>query len=74
MLKTHEETLEKIVELEGDCLDSKYCSVCPFASKCLPEFLKTPRQRPSKPERFQMALDVLARNALLNDDDFPETK
>lgn len=72
MLKTHEDILERIVELDGNCLDAKLCSICPFASRCLPDFLKTPRERPTKPERLQMALDVLARNSLLNDDDFPE--
>lgn len=72
MLKTHEELLEKIVALDGNCLDAKLCSICPFASRCLPDFLKTPRDRWTKPERLQMALDVLARNSLFNDDDFPE--
>lgn len=72
MLKTHENVLDRIIELDGACLDAKLCSMCPFASRCLPDFLKTPRERPTKSERLQMALDVLARNSLLNDDDFPE--
>lgn len=61
--------LEKIVELEGDCLKADMCRECPFARNCLPEFLKTRRERPSRPERFNMALDKLTNISLLDDDD-----
>lgn len=71
MLKTHEEMLDRIVELDGDCLDAKNCSICPFAALCLPEFLKD-RKRPTKSDRVQMALDALTRNSLMDDDSFPE--
>jgi hypothetical protein len=71
LLKKHEETLDKIIDLDGDCLDAKICEVCPFASLCLPDFLHTSK-RPTKQERVQMALDTLTRNHLMADDDFPE--
>jgi hypothetical protein len=72
VLKTHEDTLERIAALGGNCLDAKICSFCPFASRCLPEFLKTPAYRPSQEERLSMALDALTRNSLLDDDIFPD--
>jgi hypothetical protein len=60
--------LEEIVAADGDCLKSAMCSVCPFAKKCLPQFLKPRNYRPSREERANMALDTLAKHALFDDD------
>jgi hypothetical protein len=62
------EILEKIVALDGDCLTAKMCKVCPFASKCLPQFLHGKQKSPSKDERLNLALDTLAYGVLLDDD------
>jgi hypothetical protein len=65
-LQTKEQILDKIIELDGDCLDAKLCKHCPFAPICLPDFL-VDRKRPTKSERVQLALDELARNSLMGD-------
>lgn len=57
--------LERIVELEGNCMESQRCKLCPFRGMCLPEFV---HQNPPTPEqRTKMALDVLAHHALVDD-------
>ncbi len=57
--------LSEIVAISGNCLESKRCSECPFRSVCLPEFLN-PRPL-TRPQRLNMALDVLSYNMLLDD-------
>jgi hypothetical protein len=70
MVTDHQiQILEKIVELKGDCLKADMCRDCPFAKQCLPEFLKVKRERPSKQERFNMALDKLTNISLFDDED-----
>lgn len=59
MEQKHKDVLQKIVDLEGHCLDKKLCEDCPFRLKCLPQFLKSPKTRPTKEERYQMALSKL---------------
>jgi len=59
--------LEKIIDLEGDCLSAGLCIQCPFKHDCLPEFLKTKKYRPSPPERLNLALDKIANTILLDD-------
>jgi len=59
--------LEKIISLDGDCLTAEICKECPFASKCLPQFLHGKQKRPSKQERLNLALDVIAQEVLLDD-------
>jgi len=59
-------TLEEIVKLDGQCLDSKRCQRCPFRAACLPEFLNP--VPPSQPQRLKMALDVLAHHYLIDDE------
>lgn len=66
--KEHADTLEEIVGLDGNCLNAKMCSRCPFASVCLPEFLNA---RPTKNQRKSMALDVLARHHLIGEEGDP---
>ena len=56
--------LQEIVELDGHCLKRERCLLCPFRSMCLPEFLNP--HPPSKSQRFNMALDVLTHNALMD--------
>lgn len=56
--------LQEIVELEGNCLKRERCVQCPFRSMCLPEFLNP--HPPAKSQRFNMALDVLTHNALMD--------
>jgi hypothetical protein len=62
------QTLEKIVELKGDCLDSKLCNQCPFKSKCLPQFLNF-KNRPTKEERFNLALDNIVNTTIMEEDE-----
>lgn len=59
--------LEKIVELQGDCLKVHLCTSCPFKTRCLPEFLNSAEKRPSKKERFNLALDAITNSALFED-------
>lgn len=61
--------LEEIVKLEGDCLKRERCEKCPFRTQCLPEFLVTPKLPPTKNQRLQMALDSIARNIVLGDEE-----
>lgn len=60
------DTLEEIVKLDGQCLDSKRCQKCPFRAICLPEFLNP--VPPSQPQRLKMALDVLTHHYLIDDE------
>ena len=59
--------LQEIIDVEGDCLDGIRCTVCPFRGGCLPEFLLDSNKRPTKNQRFQMALDVIVKNTVLED-------
>ena len=68
MNERQNQILEKIVELDGDCLSAKICKQCPFASRCLPQFLHGKQKSPSKDERLNLALDTLAYGVLLDDD------
>jgi len=57
--------LEEIVNLDGKCMDSKRCKLCPFRVMCLPEFLNpTP---PTPEQRRSMALDVMTHHALVDE-------
>jgi len=58
-------TLEEIVQLDGQCLDSKRCQRCPFRAMCLPEFLNV--VPPSEPQRLKMAQDILTHYYLIDD-------
>ena len=57
--------LEEIVELEGNCMHSQRCKVCPFRAMCLPEFLYQPPPTPE--QRAKMALDVITHHALVDE-------
>jgi len=70
MNERQNEILEKIVELDGNCLTAEICKECPFASKCLPQFLHGKQKRPSKDERLNLALDTMAHGVLLDDSSF----
>ena len=57
--------LEEIVSLDGKCMDSQRCKLCPFRVMCLPEFLNpTP---PTPEQRQKMALDVMTHHALVDE-------
>lgn len=60
------DALQEIVEREGNCLDAKLCSRCPFKSKCLPEFIKD--SPPTKNQRMMLALDAITCSQLMDDD------
>ena len=64
--QTDRDTLEDIVKLDGQCLDSKRCQKCPFRAICLPEFLNP--IPPSQPQRLKMAQDVLTHHYLIDDE------
>ena len=59
--------LDKIVELQGDCLKVHLCAFCPFKTRCLLEFLNGAEKRPSKGQRLNLALDAIASSVLLED-------
>lgn len=58
--------LEKIVDLEGNCMDSMRCGKCPFRSLCLPDFLNP--VPPTTQQRAKMAIDVLTHHSLMGED------
>ncbi len=65
--KNDADVLEQIVQLDGKCMDSKRCMLCPFRGLCLPEFINP--NPPTQHQRAQMALNVLAHHALVDDAD-----
>ena len=56
--------LQEIVDLEGKCLESNRCKVCPFRAICLPDFLNT--RPPTASHREKLAMDVLTHHALID--------
>lgn len=73
MIDAHKKILSEIVALDGKCLDPEIrCKACPFASVCLPDFIRGNKDRPSQQERANMAADILARHELLGADDDPQ--
>lgn len=64
--KSDEDVLQKIVELDGDCLSPERCQKCPFRSMCLPEFCNP--VPPTKNQRRNLALNILTHNCLIDDD------
>lgn len=60
--------LEQIVMLEGKCMDSQRCKLCPFRGMCIPEFIYP--NPPTQSQRQQMALNVLAHHALVDEQEF----
>lgn len=65
--KNDTDILEQIVKLDGNCMDSQRCKLCPFRGICLPEFIYP--NPPTQTQREQMALSVLAHHALVDEDD-----
>lgn len=59
--------LQEIVDLDGNCMDSRRCQVCPFRAMCLPEFLHT--NPPTPNERAKMALDVIMHHVLADEEE-----
>lgn len=57
--------LEQIVNLDGKCMDSQRCKLCPFRVMCLPEFLNP--APPTPEQRAKMALDVMTHHALVDE-------
>ena len=57
--------LQEIVNLDGKCMDSKRCKLCPFRVMCLPEFLNP--NPPTPEQRAKMSLDVITHHALVDD-------
>ena len=61
------QVLEEIVNLDGKCMESQRCKICPFRAMCLPEFLNPVPPTPS--QRAKMALDVITHHALVDEQD-----
>ena len=57
--------LEQIASLDGKCMESQRCKVCPFKAMCLPEFLYP--NPPTPAQRAKMALDVITHHALVDE-------
>ena len=66
LTETDKNTLEDIVKLDGQCMQSARCKVCPFRSVCLTEFLNPVPPTPA--QRTKMAQDVLAHHYLIDQD------
>ena len=64
--KSDTDVLEQIVQLDGDCMDSQRCKLCPFRGMCLQEFIYP--NPPTQSQRQQMALNVLTHHALVDDE------
>lgn len=64
--QSDKDTLEEIVQVNGECLNSKRCQLCPFRVNCLPEFLNP--VPPSEPQRLKMAQDILTHYYLIDDE------
>ena len=60
------ESLQEIVDLDGNCMNSARCTKCPFRAMCLPEFLNP--NPPTTNQRAKMALDVLTHHSLLEEE------
>lgn len=58
--------LEQIVQLEGKCMDSQRCKLCPFRGMCIPEFIYP--NPPTQQQRSQMAMNVLTHHSLLEEE------
>lgn len=58
--------LQEIVDLDGSCMSSQRCKVCPFRVMCLPEFLYP--NPPTPEQRAKMALDVMMHHVLADED------
>lgn len=65
-------TLQEIVDLDGSCMNSKRCDICPFKAMCLPEFLFP--NPPTPEQRAKMALDVMTHHALVDEDEVLDIK
>jgi hypothetical protein len=57
-------TLQDISILEGKCMESTRCKICPFRAMCLPEFLNP--IPPTPQQREKMAVGVLTHHALID--------
>lgn len=57
--------LEQIVDLDGKCMNSQRCNICPFRAMCLPEFLHP--NPPTPEQRAKMALNVMAHHSLVDE-------
>lgn len=64
--KNDADILEQIVQLDGKCMDSQRCKLCPFRGMCIPEFIYP--NPPTQQQRCQMALNVLAHHALVDEE------
>lgn len=64
--KNDAEILQQIVNLDGKCIDSRRCKLCPFRVMCLPEFLYP--NPPSPEQRLKMALDVMTHHELVGEE------
>jgi hypothetical protein len=58
--------LQDIAILEGKCMESVRCKICPFRAMCLPEFLNL--IPPTAQQREKMAVSVLTHHALIDGD------
>jgi hypothetical protein len=58
--------LEKIIELDGDCMKHERCQQCPFKSSCLPSFLTN---KPiTKNQRASAALNTLSQISIMHNE------
>lgn len=56
--KTEKELLQGIIDRKGDCLDSSWCLMCPFAKACIQKAITHAELLPQE-ERVKRAYDKL---------------
>lgn len=68
------DTLNEIVELEGDCLMYERCRKCPFKVQCHRSIVRSYNGPFGKPQRLAAALDALFNLAVMGDEDLPSVE
>jgi len=58
--------LERIIELDGSCLNKDKCRECPFFKECWASYVSS--EVMSKTERVNRASDILIRNNFFPDE------
>ena len=64
--KSEDDLLEAIVAIDGDCINTKWCIMCPFQARCVGRAITEAKLLP-KEDRARLAYERLF-NKLLEDE------